>query len=162
MRNVEITINGTITIKVNDDVKAKHHHDNNRKHTTNKTGSKGLTPEKVLLPDITGRVIKHKVNDDTKVKHHDNKSRFFVYGECDAITARELIVRDGKIFALDTFTLKGIEAKSVTTPYATIVPDGKGGLKQFSDRHGRWYPCSVQNGIYTIKNVMEDVKKYDL
>ena len=130
MKNAEITINATITIKVNDDVKAKHHHDNNRQHTTNKTGRVEL---------------------------------FFAHGDCDnAVTARELIVHYGKIFALDIFTLKGIEAKSVSTTYGTIVPDGKGGIKLFSDRHKRWYPCSIQNGVYSITNLISDARKYDL
>lgn len=140
MKNAEITINATISIKVND-VKAKHH-DKSRNHpTTNKNGK---------------RMIHEKVQ-------HSRVELFFAHGECDsAVTARELIIHYGKIFALDIFTLKGIEAKSVATTYGTIVPDGKGGIKLFSDRHKRWYPCNVQNGVYSIKNVIEDAKKYDL
>lgn len=136
MRSAEITINATISIKVNDDAKVKHH-DKSRNHpTTNKNG-KRVIPERVEL--------------------------FFAHGECDnAVTARELIVHYGKIFALDIFTLKGIEAKSVATTYGTIVPDDKGGIKLFSDRHKRWYPCSVQNGVYSIKNLISDARKYDL
>ena len=154
MKSIEITINGTITIKANNDAK---HHDNNRQHTTNKTGSE-MIPKKVLH-NINGRVKCKKVNHPAP-----EDELFFAHGECDAaVTAHELIVRDGKIFALDTFTLKGIEAKSVaTTSYGTIVPDGKGGIKLFSDRNKRWYPCSVQNGVYSIKNLISDARKYDL
>ena len=147
MKNAEININATITIKVNDDAKVKHHHDN-----------KSRNSHKKVLPNINGRVIKCK-----KVNHPAPEDEmFFVRGEHDAITAHELIVYDGKMFAFDTFTLKCIEGSFAETSYVTIKPDGNGGLKQFSDKHGRWYPCSVQNGIYTIKNAMEDVKKYDL
>lgn len=49
MKNAEITINATITIKVNDDAKAKHHHDN-----------KSRNSHKKVLPNISGRVIKCK------------------------------------------------------------------------------------------------------
>lgn len=135
MKNVTITINATISIKVNNG--ANKHHNKSRNHpTTNKNG-KRMIPERVEL--------------------------FFAHGECDsAVTARELIVHYGKIFALDIFTLKGIEAKSVTATYGTIVPDGKGGIKLFSDRHKRWYPCSVQNSVYSIKNLISDARKYDL
>lgn len=130
MRSAEITINATISIKVNDD--ANKHHNKSRNHpTTNKNG------KRVEL--------------------------FFAHGECDsAVTARELIIHYGKIFALDILTLKGIEAKSVAATYGTIVPDGKGGIKLFSDRHKRWYPCSVQNGVYSITNLISDAHKYDL
>lgn len=152
MRSIEITINGTITIKANDDAKVKHHHDNNRQHTTNKNGSR-MIPEKVL-PSIKGHEGCHP---DSRVE------LFFAHGECDnAVTAHELIIHYGKIFALDIFTLKGIEAKSVATTYGTIVPDGKGGIKLFSDQHKRWYPCSVQNSVYSIKNLISDARKYDL
>ena len=150
MKNVTITINATISVKVNDDAKVKHHHDNNRKHTTNKTGS-GMFPRKVL-------------HIDEYEAHHPSPEdeRFFVYGECDAIAAKELIVRDGKIFAIDESTLKGVEGNSVGTSYGAIAPDGNGGLKLFSDRHARWYPCTVINGIYSIKNLISDARKYDL
>ena len=152
MKSIEITINATITIKANDDK----HHDNNRQHTTNKTGS-GMIPKKVLH-NINGWVKCKKVNHPAP-----EDELFFAHGECDAaVTAHELIVRDGKIFALDTFTLKGIEAKSAATTYGTIVPDGKGGIKLFSERHRRWFKCTVINGIYSIKNLISDARKYDL
>lgn len=139
MKSIEITINGTIAIKANDD--AKHHDKPRNNRNINKNGK---------------RMIHEKVQ-------HSRVELFFAHGECDnAVTARELIVHYGKIFALDIFTLKGIEAKSVATTYGTIVPDGKGGIKLFSDRHKRWYPCSVQNGVYSIKNLISDARKYDL
>lgn len=143
MRNAEITINATITIKLNDD--AVKHHDKPRNNH-----------------NINGRVIKCK-----KVNHPAPENDvFFVtnnkLSEPVTVTAHELIVRDGKMFAFDTFILKCIEGRFAKTSYVTITLDGKGELKQFSNKHGRWYPCSVQNGIYTIKNAMEDVKKYDL
>lgn len=146
MRNAEITINATISIKVNDDAKAKHHHDNKSRNSHN----------------INGRVIKCK-----KVNHPAPENDvFFVtnnkLSEPVTVTAREIIVRDNTMFAFDTFILKCIEGSFAETSYVTIKPDGKGGLKQFSNKHGRWYPCSVQNGIYTIANAMDDIKKYDL
>ena len=186
MRSAEITITGTITIKLSEDAEVKHHHDNKsrQRHTTK------------VLPDITGRVIKHKVNNDAK--YRDNKSnpttnfsseeklpyikvspnineyeahhpdprdeRFFVdYGkEHNAVTAHELIVRDGKMLAIDESTLKGVEGNSAGTTYGTIVPNGNGDLKLFSNQHGRWFKCTVVNGVYSIKNLISDARKYDL
>lgn len=144
MKNAEITINATISIKVNDDAKAKHHDKPRNNH------------------NINGRAIKCK-----KVNHPAPENDvFFVtnnkLSEPVTVTAHEIIVRDNKMFAFDTFILKCIEGSFAETSYVTIKLDGQGGLKQFSNKHGRWYPCSVQNGIYTIKNAMEDVKKYDL
>lgn len=151
MKNVTITI----SIKVNDDAKSKHHHDNNRQHHATNFSSDEKLPYVKILPNI-----------NEYEAHHPNPrdERFFVdYGkDHNAVTAHELIVRDGKMIAIDESTLKGVEGNSAGTTYGTIVLDGNGGLKLFSDRHGRWYPCSVQNGIYTIANAMEDVKKYDL
>lgn len=150
MRNVTITINATISIKVNDDAKAKHHHDNKsrQRHTTK------------MLPNSTGRVIKAN---PSKVNHSEDEI-FFVTDDNrrEFVRSRKLFILDGEMFAFDIATLKGIKGGFANTSYGTIKPDGEGGLKQFSNKHGRWYPCSVQNGIYTIENVMDDVRKYDL
>lgn len=96
--------------------------------------------------------------------HIEEDAVFFIVTTMDGKTcfAKELIVRDGKIFALDTFSLKGVEVKSAKTAYALIMPDDDGGLIQFSRNHMRWFPCSVVNGIYTRKNAIEDVHKYHL
>lgn len=149
MKNVTITINATISIKVNDDAKAKHHHDNKsrQRHTTK------------VLPDTTSRVIKNP----SKVNHSEDEM-FFVTDDNrrEFVRSRKLFVLDGEMFAFDIATLKGIKGGFANTSYGTIKPDGKGGLKQFSNKHGRWYPCSVKNGMYTIANVMDDIKKYDL
>lgn len=150
MKNVTITINATISVKVNDDAKVKHHDKSRNNHTTNKTGS-GMFPKKVL--HINEYEAHHPSPED---------ERFFVYGECDAIAAKELIVRDGKIFAIDESTLKGIEGNSVGTSYGGIRYDGNGGLKLFSDRYARWFKCSVANGVYSIKNLISDARKYNL
>ena len=144
MRNAEITINGTITIKLSENTEVKHHDKPRNNH------------------NINGRVIRcKKVN-----RPAPENDVFFVtnnkLSEPVTVTAREIIVRDNTMFAFDTFILKCIEGNFAETSYVTIKPDGKGGLRQFSNKHGQWYPCSVKNGVYTIANAMEDVKKYDL
>ena len=100
----------------------------------------------------------------TRKQHIEEDAVFFIVTDIDGKTsfAKELIVRDGKIFALDTFSLKGVEVKSAKTAYALIMPDDDGGLIQFSRNHMRWFPCSVVNGVYTRKNAIEDVHKYHL
>lgn len=97
-------------------------------------------------------------------KHIEEDAVFFIVTTMDGKTgfAKELIVRDGKIYAMDTFSLKGMEVKSAKTAYALIMPDDDGGLIQFSRNHMRWFPCSVVNGVYTRKNAIEDVHKYHL
>lgn len=97
-------------------------------------------------------------------QHIEEDAVFFIVTTMDGKTcfAKELIVRDGKIFALDTFSLKGVEVKSAKTAYALIMPDDDGGLIQFSRNHMKWFPCSVVNGVYTRKNAIEDVHKYHL
>ena len=97
-------------------------------------------------------------------KHIEEDAVFFIVTTMDGKTgfAKELIVRDGKIYAMDTFSLKGMEVKSAKTAYALIMPDNDGGLIQFSRNHMKWFPCSVVNGVYTRKNAIEDVHKYHL
>lgn len=100
----------------------------------------------------------------TRKQHIEEDAVFFIVTDINGKTsfAKELIVRDGKIFALDTFSLKGVEVKSAKTAYALIMPDDDGGLIQFSRNHMKWFPCSVVNGVYTRKNAIEDVHKYHL
>lgn len=97
-------------------------------------------------------------------KHIEEDAVFFIVTTMDGKTcfAHELIVRDGKIFAMDTFSLKGAQVKSAKTAYALIMPDDDGGLIQFSRNQMKWFPCSVVNGVYTRKNAIEDVHKYHL
>lgn len=96
--------------------------------------------------------------------HIEEDAVFFIVTTMDNKTcfAKELIVRDGKIFAMDTFSLKGAQVKSAKTAYALIMPDDDGGLIQFSRNHFMWFPCSVQNGVYTRRNAISDVHKYHL
>lgn len=100
----------------------------------------------------------------TRKQHIEEDAVFFIVTTMDDKTcfAKELIVRDGKIFAMDTFSLKGAQVKSAKTAYALIMPDDDGGLIQFSRNQMKWFPCSVVNGVYTRKNAIEDVHKYHL
>ena len=76
--------------------------------------------------------------------------------------SRELMVRgDGRIYAIDAFTSKWLQAADVSTVYGIIMPSD-GGLILFSDRHQKWVKCSVYDGVYTIENLLADVKKYNL
>ena len=97
-------------------------------------------------------------------QHIEEDAVFFIVTTMDNKTcfAKELIVRDGKIFAMDTFSLKSAQVKSAKTAYALIMPDDDGGLIQFSRNQMKWFPCSVVNGVYTRKNAIEDVHKYHL
>ena len=79
-----------------------------------------------------------------------------------SIEANELIIRNGNVFAMDVFTLQEKQVKSADTYFTIIVPDGKGGLKQYSKKFKKWYPCSVKNNIYTADNVFDDFEKYKL
>ena len=77
--------------------------------------------------------------------------------------SRELMVRgDGRIYAIDAFTSKWLQAADVSTVYGAIMPSTDGGLELFSDRHKKWIKCSVQNGVYTIDDLLAHVKKYNL
>lgn len=76
--------------------------------------------------------------------------------------SRELMARgDGRIYAIDVFTSKWLQATDVSTVYGVIMPSD-GGLILFSDRHQKWVKCSVYDGVYTIENLLADVKKYNL
>lgn len=88
---------------------------------------------------------------------------FFIAKDKDShlIFSRKLIVREGKMFALD-FSLKDVQVTSASANRVIITLDGEGGLKQFSLKHMKCYPCSVINGIYTMDDAMHDVMKYDL
>lgn len=77
--------------------------------------------------------------------------------------SRELMVRgNGFIYAVDAFLHKPLQATDVSTVYGAIMPSTDGGLELFSDRHKKWIKCSVQNGVYTIDDLLADVKKYNL
>ena len=77
--------------------------------------------------------------------------------------SRELMVRgDGRIYAIDVFTSKWLQAAYVSTVYGTIMPSKNGGLILFSDRHQKWVKCNVYDGVYTIDDLLADVKKYNL
>lgn len=108
----------------------------------------------------SGNKFGHKI----RKPHIEEDAVFFIVTTMDGKTcfAHELIVRDGKIFAMDTFSLKGAQVKSAKTAYALIMPDDDGGLIQFSRNQMRWFPCSVVNGVYTRRNAIEDVHKYHL
>ena len=97
-------------------------------------------------------------------QHIEEDAVFFIVTTMDNKTcfAKELIVLDGKIFAMDTFSLKGAQVKSAKTAYALIMPDDDGGLIQFSRNQMKWFKCTVVNGVYTRKNAIEDVHKYHL
>ena len=97
-------------------------------------------------------------------QHIEEDAVFFIVTDMTGKTffVKELIVRDGKIFAMDTFSLKGAQVKSAKTAYALIMPDDDGGLIQFSRNHMRWFPCSVVNGVYSRRNAISDVHKYHL
>lgn len=83
------------------------------------------------------------------------------YGKRSGVS-REIITRgNGVIYAVDAFLHKPLQATCVSTVYGTIMPSD-GGLILFSDRHQKWVKCSVYDGVYTIKNLLEDVKKYNL
>lgn len=77
------------------------------------------------------------------------------------IDSNELILRNGNVFAMDIFTLKEKQVKSADTYFTIIVPDGKGGIKQYSKKFKKWYPCNVRNKIYTAENFFDDFKKYN-
>lgn len=79
-----------------------------------------------------------------------------------SIEANELIIRNGNVFAMDIFTLQEKQVKSADTYYTIVVPDGKGGLKQYSKKYKKYYPCSVKNHIYTADNAFDDFEKYKL
>lgn len=88
---------------------------------------------------------------------------FFIAKDKDGhlIFSRKLIVREGKMFALD-FSLADVQVTSASANRAIITLDGNGGFKLFSLKHMKRYPCSVINGIYTMDDAMHDVMKYDL
>lgn len=78
-------------------------------------------------------------------------------------SSRTLMVRgDGFIYAVDAFLHKPLQAIDVSTVYGTIMPSTDGGLILFSDRHQKWVKCNVYDGVYTIEDLMSDVKKYNL
>lgn len=79
-----------------------------------------------------------------------------------SIEANELIIRNGNVFAMDVFTLQEKQVKSADTYYTIVVPDGKGGLKQYSKKYKKHFPCNVKNRIYTRDNVFDDFEKYNL
>lgn len=88
---------------------------------------------------------------------------FFIAKDKDShlIFSRKLIAREDKMFALD-FSQKAIKVTSASANRVIITLDNEGGLKQFSLKHMKCYPCSVINGIYTMDDAMHDVMKYDL
>ena len=79
-----------------------------------------------------------------------------------SIEANELIIRNGNVFAMDIFTLQEKQVKSADTYYTIVVSDGKGGLKQYSKKYKKYFPCNVKNHIYTRDNVFDDFEKYNL
>ena len=79
-----------------------------------------------------------------------------------SIEANELIIRNDNVFAMDVFTLQEKQVKSADTYYTIVVSDGKGGLKQYSKKHKKYFPCNVKNRIYTRDNVFDDFEKYNL
>lgn len=79
-----------------------------------------------------------------------------------SIEANELIIRNGNVFAMDIFTLQEKQVKSADTYYTIVVSDGKGGLKQYSKKYKKYFPCNVKNRIYTRDNVFDDFEKYNL
>lgn len=79
-----------------------------------------------------------------------------------SIEANELIIRNGTVFAMDVFTLQEKQVKSADTYYTIVVSDGKGGLKQYSKKYKKYFPCNVKNRIYTRDNVFDDFEKYNL
>ena len=97
-------------------------------------------------------------------QHIEEDAVFFIVTTMDDKTgfARELIVRDDKIYTMGTFSLKGMEVKPANTAYALIMSDDDGGLIQFSRNQMKWFKCTVVNGVYTRKNAIEDVHKYHL
>lgn len=88
---------------------------------------------------------------------------FFIAKDKDdhLIFSRKLIVRDGKMFALD-FSHKKFPVTSASANHVIITLDGEGNLKQFSLKHMRYYPCSVKNGVYTMDDALNDVSVYNL
>lgn len=88
---------------------------------------------------------------------------FFIAKDKDGhlIFSRKLIVREGKMFALD-FSLTDVQVTSASANRAIITFDGNGGLKQFSLKHMRCYPCSAKNGVYTMDDALNDVSVYNL
>ena len=78
------------------------------------------------------------------------------------IDSNELIIRNGNVFAMDIFTLQEKQVKSADTYFTIIVPDGKGGLRQYSKKFKKFFPCSVKNNIYTADNAFDDFEKYKL
>jgi len=88
--------------------------------------------------------------------------KMFIVGHGKSSGAsHELIVRDGKIYAVDAFLHKLLQAGDAMTPYGIIMPSD-GGLTLFSKSIGKWIKCTDVDGVYSIKNLMEDVKKYNL
>lgn len=79
-----------------------------------------------------------------------------------SIEANELIIRNGNVFAMDIFTLQEKQVKSADTYYTIVVSDGKGGLKQYSKKYKKYFPCNAKNHIYTRDNVFDDFEKYNL
>lgn len=88
---------------------------------------------------------------------------FFIAKDKDGhlIFSRKLIVREGKMFALD-FSLKDVQVTSASANRAIITLDGEGGFKQFSLKHMRCYLCSAKNGVYTMDDALNDVSVYSL
>lgn len=88
---------------------------------------------------------------------------FFIAKDKDGhlIFSRKLIVREGKIFALD-FSNKEEQVTSASANRVIITLDGEGSLKQFSLKHMKCYPCSVVNSVYTMDDAMHDVSVYNL
>lgn len=88
---------------------------------------------------------------------------FFIAKDKDGhlIFSRKLIVKEGKMFALD-FSLKDVQVTSASANRAIITLDGNGGLKLFSLKRMKCFSCSVVNGVYTMDDAIHDVMKYDL
>ena len=88
---------------------------------------------------------------------------FFIAKDKDGhlIFSRKLIVREGKMFALD-FSHKAVKVTSASANRAIITLDGNSGFKLFSLKHMKCFSCSVVHGIYTMDDAMHDVMKYDL
>lgn len=87
---------------------------------------------------------------------------FFIAKDNDGhlIFSRNLMVREGKMFALD-FSHKAVKVTSASANRVIITLD-EGGLKQFSLKHMRCYPCSAKNGVYTMDDALNDVSVYNL
>ena len=88
---------------------------------------------------------------------------FFIAKDKDGYTvfSRKLIVRDGKMYALD-FSHKDVQVTSASANRTIITLDGEGGFKLFSLKHMKCFSCSVVNGVYTMDDALNDVSVYNL